>query len=130
MRLTKQSKRDAKLLFRSSVVDGAPDETRVRKIVHDLLEKKPRGYLAALEYFRKLLELDQVRRTARIETPVALSPEEQEKVQENLRQHYGPGLTTLFVLNPSLIGGMRIQVGSDVYDGTIRGRLTQLQEAF
>ena len=130
MRLSKQSKRGAKLLFRSCLVNSVPDETHVRKAVHELLSKKPRGYLAILEYFLKLLELDQVRRTARIETSVAMSPEEQARVRENLGQRYGPGLTTFFVLNPSLIGGMRIQVGSDVYDGTIRGRLTQLQEAF
>jgi F0F1-type ATP synthase delta subunit len=29
-----------------------------------------------------------------------------------------------------LIGGLRVQVGSDVYDGSIRARLSELSEAF
>jgi F-type H+-transporting ATPase subunit delta len=32
------------------------------------------------------------------------------------------------MVNPQLLGGMRIQVGSDVWDGTVRGRLERLQQ--
>jgi F-type H+-transporting ATPase subunit delta len=45
-------------------------------------------------------------------------------------QQYGPGLTTSFVENPELIGGMRIQVGCDVYDGSVRARLEALAKSF
>jgi F-type H+-transporting ATPase subunit delta len=34
------------------------------------------------------------------------------------------------VLNPALIGGMRIQVSSDVYDGSVRAGLESLQKSF
>ena len=36
----------------------------------------------------------------------------------------------LFAQNPALIGGMRIKVGSDVYDGSVQARLAALQESF
>jgi F0F1-type ATP synthase delta subunit len=29
-----------------------------------------------------------------------------------------------------LIGGLRIQVGSDVYDGSVRARLASLEQSF
>jgi F0F1-type ATP synthase delta subunit len=32
----------------------------------------------------------------------------------------------MFAVDPALIGGLRIQVGSDVYDGSIRARLATL----
>ena len=130
MKISKQAQREAKSLFRGSIVNGAPDESRVRRVVQALISQKPRGYLAILEHFRKLMELDQARRTARVETPTQLSPDLQAQVREKLASTYGPGISVSFALNPALIGGMRIQVGSDVYDGTVRGRLTQLQNAF
>jgi F-type H+-transporting ATPase subunit delta len=53
---------------------------------------------------------------------------QQEQVKSVLTKRYGPGLQFQFAQNPALIGGMRIKVGSDVFDGSIQGRLAQLQE--
>ncbi len=46
----------------------------------------------------------------------------------DLRSKYGDGLTTDFRVNPNLIGGLRIRVGSDVWDGSVRGRLDRLEQ--
>jgi F-type H+-transporting ATPase subunit delta len=43
---------------------------------------------------------------------------------------YGPGIKTQFGLKPALIGGMRIKVGSDVYDGSVQSELAALEESF
>ena len=48
-------------------------------------------------------------------------------VQTSLARLYGSGLHTSFELNPRLIGGMRIRVGSDVYDASVRARLAALE---
>lgn len=130
MKISKQAQREAKALFRSCLVNGAPEEQRVRLAAQKLLESKPRGFLAILEYLRKLLELDLYRRTARVESALPLSPELQAGVRANLAQRYGPALNISFTENPNLIGGLRIQIGCNVYDGTVRGRLTQLEDAF
>jgi F0F1-type ATP synthase delta subunit len=39
-------------------------------------------------------------------------------------------LTTSFKENPALIAGMRIKVGSDVYDGSIQAHLAAIEESF
>ena len=70
------------------------------------------------------------RRTARVETAVPVPASLQESVQHNLTRAYGPGLLLSFKQTPDLIGGMRIQVGSDVYDGSVAARLRALQERF
>ena len=130
MRVTKQTRRDAKELFRSCQVQGLLDETRVRQAVTQVLERRPRGYLAILHFFTRLVKLDLDRRTARVESAAPLSAELTAAVGANLERLYGAGLSTGFAANPELIGGLRIRVGSDVYDGSIHGRLEALKETF
>jgi F-type H+-transporting ATPase subunit delta len=130
MKLSKQSRREAKQLFRSSMVNGLLDEDRARQVVKHVLASKPRGYLAILAHFERLLKLDIARRTARVESAVPLPADLQASVQAGLAKLYGPGLNLSFTHNPALIGGLRIKVGSDVYDGSVQARLVALQESF
>jgi F-type H+-transporting ATPase subunit delta len=51
-------------------------------------------------------------------------------VRASLVRLYGPDLSTSFAERPALIGGMRIRVGSDVYDGSIKAGLVALEKAF
>lgn len=130
MKITKQAKRDAKELFRGTIVNGQLDEARAKQIVGMVLQGKPRGYAAVLEHFQRLLKLEVARRTAKVESATALTPELKASVQANLAKRYGNGLRLEFVETPGLLGGLRIKVGSDVYDGSVRGRLAALQESF
>ena len=130
MKITKQARRDAKQLFRSCVNNGVLDENRVRQAVQAVVAQKPRGYIAILSQLHRLVKLDLERRTARVESAAALSPEQRTTVEGSLAWKYGTGLDVSFVQNPALIGGLRIQVGSDVYDGSVRARLESLRESF
>jgi F-type H+-transporting ATPase subunit delta len=130
MKISKQARREAKQLFRACLANGVLDEGRVRQAVKRILEVKPRGYLAILSHFERLLKLDIDRRTARIESTIALPSELQATIQAGLTKTHGPGLNFSFTQNPALLGGLRIKVGSDVYDNSIHARLAALQESF
>jgi F-type H+-transporting ATPase subunit delta len=130
MKITKQARRDAKQLFRSCLKEGVLDENRVRQAVQLVVAQKPRGYIAILSQLQRLVKLDLERRTARVESAAALSPEQRTAVEGNLAWRYGTGLNISFAQNPALIGGLRIQVGSDVYDGSVRARLESLRGSF
>jgi F-type H+-transporting ATPase subunit delta len=130
MKVSKQSRREAKQLFRSCLANGLLDEDRVRQAVRRVLQEKPRGYQAILAHFQRLVKLDVQRRTARVESATALSPDLQSSVKASLERSYGAGLNLSFAENQALIGGMRIQVGSDVFDGSVQARLEALQENF
>ena len=130
MKITKQSRRDAKQLFRSTLVNGQMDEGRVRSVVQKVLEQKPRGYMAILGHFTRLVKLEQDRRAAKVESAVALTPEQQSGVSANLQKMYGNGLNLSFHVNPALVGGLRVKVGSDVFDGSVSARLQELEESF
>src|SRR5688572_17688159 len=122
MKTTKQARRDAKTLFRSCLTNGLLDEAKVRTVVQKVLAAKPRGYMGILQHFQRLVKLDIDRRTATVESAVALSPTQQTELTGTLARRYGQGLQISFAHNPSLLGGVRIKVGSDVIDGTIQGR--------
>ena len=130
MTVSKQARREARELFGVCQVHGLLDEGRARTAVRQVLDRRPRGYLAILTHFQRLVKLELQRRTARIECPVALAPDLQAAIQAGLARAYGPGLYLSVAQNPALIGGLRIQVGSDVYDGSIKARLAALEETF
>ncbi len=128
MKSTARARREAEQLFRICLADGVLDEDRVRRVVHRLSGMTNRNRFAILGHLRRLVRLDCVRRRAMVESAVPLPPELQTGVQAGLTQVYGPGLYTSFAHQPMLIGGMRIKVGSDVYDGSVQGRLAALEE--
>lgn len=130
MKVSKQARRGAKELFRSSIVNGVLDENRVRDVVSKVAQAKPRGYIAILSHFHRLVKLEVERRTARVESAVPLTPEIQTEVTNKLGKLYGAGLNISFAHNPALLGGLRIKVGSDVYDGSVQARLENLVESF
>ncbi len=130
MKISKQARRDAKSLFQAAQVDGLLDENRVRQVVDQVLAAKPRGYAAILSHFQRLLKLDDAKRQAKIETAAPLTPEIESDLKSTLEKRYGKGLHFTFAQNPALLGGMRVQVGSDVYDGSVRARLSELEESF
>ena len=130
MIIPKYAKRGAKELFRSCQVKGLLEESRVRQAVEQVLAAKPRRYMAILAHFKRLVKLDLDRRTARVESPGPLPPDLQAGVQASLARLYGSGLQLSFVQNPALLGGLRIQVGSDVFDGSVKARLNALEDSF
>jgi F-type H+-transporting ATPase subunit delta len=111
-------------------VNGLLDPSRVGPAVDQILATKPRGYLPMLSHLQRLVKLDLDRRAARVESVSPLPPPIQAAIQTGLDQRYGPGLNYTFTQNPNLLGGVRIKIGSDVYDGSVRGRLDKLKDAF
>lgn len=130
MKVTRLARRQARELFLSCRVDRVLDPERVRAVVAQLVAQRPRGYLGILAHFRRLVKLEVERRTARVQSAVALEPAQQAALQAALQRRYGPGLFFQFQTRPELLGGLRVQVGSDVYDGSIWARLRALEESF
>jgi len=130
MKGRKQIKREARQLFRLCHVNGSVDEGRVTAVVRQALQSHPRGVYAVLSEFLRLVRLDQSRHTAGIESATDLPADLRASVAANLERVYGRKLSSSFSLDPTLIGGMRIKVGSDVYDGSIKAKLSELEKRF
>ena len=130
MKIAKQARRDAKELFRACRVKGLLDEAKVRQVVKQVIASKPRGYLAILSHFQRLVRLDLDCRTARVQSAVPLAEAQQGAIKANLARRYGEGLVFAFTENPGLLGGLRVQIGSDVFDGSVQARLAALEASF
>jgi len=130
MKTRRQVAREAKQLFRLCLIDGSISEDRVRQVVARVVQEKRRGYLDLLGHLRRLVKIEQDRHTAHVESAVPLASDLQAEVQTGLAHRYGPRLNIQFLLRPELIGGMRVKVGSDVYDGSVRFGLDALQKRF
>jgi F-type H+-transporting ATPase subunit delta len=130
MKTNRQTLREAKQLFRLCMVNGALDEDRVRQVVQGVVDSGRSGSLKVLTRFQRLVRLERAARSARIESPSPLTGEVQASIESGLTRMYGNGLITSYAGNPTLIGGVRITVGSDVFDGSIEGRLAELEERF
>jgi F-type H+-transporting ATPase subunit delta len=129
MKISKQARRDGKTLFNTCRVNGLLDEDRVRQTVSAVIAQKPRGYVGILEHFQRLVKLDIERRDARVESAAPLTDELATSVKAELAWRYGQNLNVSFAVNKDLIGGLRVKVGSDVFDGTVRARLDALAES-
>jgi F-type H+-transporting ATPase subunit delta len=130
MKTSRRTRQQAAQLFRLCRKDGLLDERLAQRLLERVLEAQPRGCLALLEAFEQLVTLDAAQRAARVESATPLSAEASSQVRSRLEQAYGTALNLSFAENPALIGGIRITVGSDVYDGSVQRRLARLEERF
>ena len=130
MKISRQAQREAKQLFQACHEEDNLNESKTRETVKLLLKKKPRDFVAILSHLHRLIKLDVQRRTAVVQSAIALNENQQAQVRENLSKIYGNNLNYTFIENSELIGGMKLKVGSDVFDGSVRTRLTNLQESF
>jgi F-type H+-transporting ATPase subunit delta len=128
MKINKEIRRLSREMLRASFTDGQFDPGRIASLVDSLIGRKPRNYINVLKNYRRLLRLELEKRRARIETASDVDSATSSELVANLKKKYGSDLTTEFVVNPQLVGGMRIRVGSDVWDGTVRNRLERLQQ--
>jgi len=128
MKSSKDAVRAARKLFRLSLVDGKVDMGHVKAIIGKLAEAKPRGYLGIIAQFHRLLRLELEKRHAVIESAEALGPELAAQVTADMKRKYGDDVTTEFKVTPALLGGMRLRMGSDVWDGSVKNRLERLAE--
>jgi F-type H+-transporting ATPase subunit delta len=126
MKITKDARNLSRRLLRLSVKDGRLDEAKVRSLVQSVLTEKPRHYLGALQAFHHLLRLEQAKRHATVESATELDATTQSSILSSLRAKYGADINADFRVNRDLIGGLRIQLGSNVWDGTVQSRLDRL----
>jgi F-type H+-transporting ATPase subunit delta len=128
MKINKEIRQLSREMLRASFTDGQLDPGRITSLVDSLIARKPRHYIEVLKNYSRLLRLELEKRQARIETASEVDSASTPELVANLKKKYGSDLTTEFVVNPELLGGMRIRVGSDVWDGTVRNRLERLQQ--
>jgi len=107
-------------------VQGVLDDARVHAVVDGVIRAGRRGGVDILSGFRRLVRLDRQRHTALVVSAAPLPDDLRADVAAGVERLYGRDIETSFSDDPALIGGMRLTVGSDVYDGSVRARLAAI----
>jgi F-type H+-transporting ATPase subunit delta len=128
MKISKEARRFARELFQASLTNGRLDAAKVSGLSDQLIAGKPRGYVGILREYTRLVRLELERRHAIVDSAQPLDEAHQSSLRSDLASKFGGDLTIEFRTNPDLIGGLRIQVGSDVWDGTVSNRLHLLSQ--
>jgi len=129
MRTTKRQMREARRLYRFCLVNGLLDEARARLVVQRMLRSGRHDVLGVLGRFYRLVRLDRDRHTAHVESAVALPADLRAQLEADITKWFGRGIDAEFTENSELIGGVRMRVGSHIYDGSVRGRLAAIEAA-
>jgi len=128
MKVPREARRLSRQIFHACMVDGHLDEAGMRRVVRLLAEKKPRHYIHVLHRLRELVEKEVDHRTFSVTSATPL-PDSGVAIFHELEKRFGLPLTTRYRTNPELIGGVRIRVGSNVWDGSVRERILSLGKA-
>jgi F-type H+-transporting ATPase subunit delta len=128
MKLNREARKQSRELYSFALVNGRLDADRARQIADTLIAAKPRHYVQILQEFTRLIRIELLKRHARITSAAPLDGQTQSTVQNEILNKFGADFTLDFAVDPALIGGMRVQVASDVWDGSIRSRLEALRQ--
>lgn len=126
MKLTRQHRRNARLLWQSVSVNGVPDANRIREVVQTIRQTQGRDAEAVLKCFAQ--RLDVYIRSNRIGVVSAdrLSTGQQEQFNERFKGTEAANLGIHFSIDPAVIGGLRVEQGYQVTDLTIARQLELL----
>lgn len=130
MKISKSSAATARRLFGLCQSAGRLDESKLRTVVDRIVADKPRDYRQILAALLNLARLDINRRKVTVESAVELDEAARQRISSGLAKQYGTDLDLHYQVTPDLIGGLRIRVGDDVLDGSVKGRLDRLASAF
>lgn len=103
---------DATTLIVASLV-RQPSDRRVRQLLSRALR------IAAAQRGRSV---------ATVTTAVSLTPEQSAKLAALLSNKYGREVALNTVIDPKVVGGLRVQVADDVIDASIAARLADLRQ--
>lgn len=130
--------------LRATLGDSTAAVDRREKLVEDLLKSNAhsvtlalvklavsglsgRGFESSLE---RLVELAAQRRdhaAAYITVATVLTRKQESELEATLARIYGRKMSLLIVVDPSILGGMTVRVGDELYDGSVARRLTQVR---
>lgn len=129
MKVSKVAQTTARRIFRLCSQGGQMNEDHLRLAITKLSTEKPRDYRGMLQALRRIIRAEVAKKQVTVESAVALDESASSAVEASLRKQYGSDLNFEFKTNPELLGGMRVRVGNDLFDGSVKARLTRLQES-
>lgn len=128
MNRDKKTIRLAKKLVELSRENGVVSDARVTEVLTALRSGNLRCRLTVLKTYLHFIRKAVAEQTAIVATPGSLSPDALAAIESSFSQLYGRSISAVVAPDSSLIAGLRVRVGDDVYDASVAGRLRRLAE--
>ncbi len=128
MRLTRQHRRNARLLWQAVSVNGVPDVNRIREAVRTVRQYEGRDAEAVLMCFVQRLEVYIRATQVGVISADRLSAGQQELLSGLFRETEAVKTGINFSVDPAVIGGLRVEKGYQVTDLTIARQLEILRD--
>ena len=133
--------------LRDALTDPGIPASRRQQIIEDLLGGRASATTVALvslvvgtgrarelpTIIRQLVEMSAAeanKEVAEVRSAIDLNDDQRKRLAQALGQATGKQVEVKVVVDPSVLGGIVAQVGDTVIDGSVRGRLDQLKNAF
>ncbi|MGH3735802.1 MAG: F0F1 ATP synthase subunit delta [Micromonosporaceae bacterium] len=111
------------------LLDGKADPVTVRLTELSVSGFGGRNFSASLARLVELAAERRERRVAYVTVAAPLADADEERLSANLSRIYGEQVSLKVTVDPSVIGGISVQIGHDLYDGTVLRRLNQVRGA-
>jgi F-type H+-transporting ATPase subunit delta len=131
---------------RDALSDRSVDVVGRRQLVQDLLQSRAtpttvvlasravaardRSFAHTMEGFVALAAAQKNRVVATVRVAQALEPEQRSRLQATLSRQVGREVMLQEILEPDVLGGIRVELGDEVIEGTVAARLEQARRLF
>ena len=119
----------AKKLVELSKDSGVVTESKVAEVLAGLQQVQHRHHLTVLKTFLNYLRREVALQTAVVSTPTGLSEDALKAIEVQFSKLYNRPVNAVTQPDTSLIAGVRVRVGDDVFDASVAGRLQRLAES-
>jgi F-type H+-transporting ATPase subunit delta len=118
---------DRKKGLLDALLEGKAAPSTVALVTELVLRPRGRSLEGGLAEYGKLVAQRKQRLVALVRTPVELSEAQRTRLAAVLASAYGHDVHLNIELDPGTIGGLSVQIGDEVIDGTIAGRLDDVR---
>jgi F-type H+-transporting ATPase subunit delta len=129
MRADKKTKLLAKQLFRLSLVNGQVSAEQVAGVLGYVEKIAPRHPLSLLKLYHRAIQTEVAKSRAVVEHAGPVTDATLKLIESAMTKKYQRTVTASAQPNPKLLAGLRVRVGSDVYESTVAGQLATLSNA-
>ena len=116
---------------KTAILDAVLDELQItqptRRFLHVVQHHYRTEHMADIAAtFRELVDRSKGRTRATVEVAGTLDDQTRQQIEAALAQTLGGNVVADFEINPELLAGVRVQVGSKVFDGSLSGQVDRL----
>ncbi|MEF2978217.1 F0F1 ATP synthase subunit delta [Subtercola sp. YIM 133946] len=118
---------EAKVALVNALLQGKVSEQTVVIVRHLVLQPRGRRIEELLNTAASIVADTNNQSIATVTSAAPIAPAQLDRLRAALGRSYGRELTINEVVDPSVLGGLRVQIGADVIDGSIESRLNDLR---